>query len=250
MIKSKKLSKYKNLSHGFFGSQGGVSKGIYKSLNCGIGSKDQKRYIKKNLNIALKSKKLNSKKIILPLQIHSNKFCFINKKNYKKKIKCDAIITDRKKLPIGVLTADCAPLMVYDKNKKIIAVIHAGWKGAFRGIVKNVINFLLSKGSNKKDIIAVIGPCISVKNYEIKKDFLKKILKQKKENQVFFKFNGEKIYFDLAKFIKNQLYRLGVKKVEVINKDTFKLKNSYFSARRSLKKNNDYGRNISLIMIN
>ncbi len=140
--------------------------------------------------------------------------------------------------------------MIYDKHKKIIAIIHAGWKGAYKGIVKNVIDFLFHKGCNKKDIIATIGPCISVKNYEIKKDFLKKFLKKNKENQVFFKFNRNRIYFDLAKFIKNQLYKLGIKKVEIINKDTFKLKNSYFSARRSLKKNNDYGRNISLIMIN
>ncbi len=141
--------------------------------------------------------------------------------------------------------------MIYDHKKKIAAVIHAGWKGAYRGIVKKVINFLYKKGCKKKNITTVIGPCISVKSYEVKKDFLKKFLKKNKNNLVFFKFTKKRIFFDLTKYIKYQLLKLGIKKIEIINKDTYKLKNTYFSARRSLsKKNNDYGRNISLIMIN
>tara|TARA_B100000902_G_C27292533_1_gene907991 strand:+ start:632 stop:1393 length:762 start_codon:yes stop_codon:yes gene_type:complete len=251
LIKSNKLSKYKNLSHGFFGSKGGFSKGIYKSLNCGVGSNDYKSNITKNLNIVLKKIKSESKNIILPNQIHSNKFYFIGKKNIKKRIKCDALITNQKKIPIAVLTADCAPLMIYDIKKKVISVVHAGWKGAYKGIIINVINYLFNKGCKKKDIIAVIGPCISVKSYEVKKDFLKKFLKKNKRNLVFFKFIKKRIFFDLTKYIKYQLLKLGIKKIEIINKDTYKLKNTYFSARRSLvKKNNDYGRNISLIMIN
>ena len=103
----------------------------------------------------------------------------------------------------------------------------------------------------KKNITAVIGPCISVNNYEIQKDFLNRFLKRNKKNLVFFKFVGKKIYFDLKKYIKYQLIKLGIKKIEVIHKDTYQLQNSYFSARRSLvKKDNDYGRNISIIMIN
>ncbi len=137
------------------------------------------------------------------------------------------------------------------QKKKIIAVIHAGWRGAYKEIIKKVIYFLYNKGCKKKDIITVIGPCISVSSYEIKQDFLKRFLSKDKKNRIFFKFSNNKIFFNLKKYIKYQLIKLGIKKIEVINKDTYKLKDAYFSARRSLKKkNNDYGRNISLIMIN
>lgn len=250
LIKSKELSKYKNISHGFFGSKGGCSKGIYNSLNCGIGSNDKKLNVRRNLNIVLKKIKSKSEKVILPKQVHSNKFHYISKKN-NKTIVCDALITNQKNIPIGVLTADCAPLLIYDKKKKIIAVIHAGWRGAYKGIIKKVIHFLYNKGCKKKDIITVIGPCISVSSYEIKMDFLKRFLSKDKKNKVFFKFSNNKIFFNLKRYIKYQLIKLGIKKIEIINKDTYKLKETYFSARRSLKKkNNDYGRNISLIMIN
>ena len=110
---------------------------------------------------------------------------------------------------------------------------------------------LVKKGSSVKDLIVVIGPCISVKNYEVKKDFLKKFLKKDKKNKKYFKFSNNKMFFDLRKYISFQIKSFGINKLEIINKDTFSGKNSYFSARRSLiKKENDYGRNISLIMIN
>ena len=187
---------------------------------------------------------------MLPKQIHSNKFFHINNKS-KKKLTCDALITYQKKIPIGVLTADCAPVIIYDPEKIVVSVIHAGWKGAYKGIVQKVVNYLVKKGSKKKDLVSVIGPSISVSSYEVKNDFYKKFLKQSKKNKVFFKLIRKRMFFDLKKYITNQLLRLGIKKIEVINKDTFKLKNTYFSARRSLiKKENDYGRNISIIMIN
>ena len=150
-----------------------------------------------------------------------------------------------------MLTADCAPLIIYDPKKIVVSVVHAGWKGAYKGIVQKVVNYLVKKGSKKKDLVSVIGPSISVSSYEVKNDFYKKFLKQNKKNKVFFKLIRKRMFFDLKKYITNQLLRLGIKKIEVINKDTFKLKNTYFSARRSLiKKENDYGRNISIIMIN
>ena len=198
-------------------------------------------------------KKINSKrkKVFLPKQIHSNKFYLISKKISNKRIKCDAIITDQRKIPIGILTADCAPIIIFDPKRMVVSMVHAGWKGAFKEIIKKVITFFKKKGSNVKDLIVVIGPCISVKNYEIKKDFLRKFLKKDKKNKIYFKFSHNKIFFDLIKYISFQIKSFGINKLEIINKDTFSRKNSYFSARRSLvKKENDYGRNISLIMIN
>ena len=252
MIKSKKLIKIKNLKHGFFNSIGGKSKNIYKSLNCGPGSKDLSSNVKKNLQIVKKKINKSAKDIFLLHQVHSNKFIYIDDK-YRLKIKpkADAIITDQKNLPIAVLTADCAPILICDNKKNMIAAIHAGWKGAHKGIIKKVIKFMIKKGCKLENITAVVGPCIAVENYEIKQDFIKKFLKKDIKNKVFFKKIKNKNYFNLNKYIYSQLKNLKVKNIDVINKDTFNAKNNFFSARRSISRNeNDYGRNISIIMIN
>ena len=249
MIKSNLIKKYNYITHGFFNKLGGYSNGIYKSLNCGLGSRDKKENVKKNINKICKIISCDKKNLVLLNQIHSNKVRYI-KKVSKKKIVGDSLITNKKNIALGILTADCAPILMFDPQKKIIAAIHAGWKGAYKKIVQKTIQKLKKNGCRTKDIVAIVGPCISQKNYEIKKDFLKKFLKQNDENKVFFQFKKQKIFFSLNKYIKFQLVKCGVKKIEVINKDTYLEKNKFFSSRKSLKnKDNDYGRNISLIMI-
>jgi polyphenol oxidase len=251
LIKSKKLKKLKNIKHGFFNKTGGKSKNIYKSLNCGPGSKDLITNVKKNLQIVKKKIKQSAKDIFLLNQIHSNKFIYIDE-NYKlkKKPRADAIITNQRNLPIAVLTADCVPVLICDNKKNMIAAIHAGWKGAYSGIIKKVLKFMIKKGCKSKNITAVIGPCIAFKSYEIKKDFIKIFLKKNPKNQIFFKKIKDKNYFNLNRYIYSQLKNLEVKNIDVINKDTFNAKNNFFSARRSISRNEtDYGRNISIIMI-
>jgi YfiH family protein len=253
LIKSKKLSRFKEIEHSFFNRLGGKSKGIYKSLNCGFNSSDNKKDILKNLSQVEKKIKSGLSKIVLLNQIHSNKFYYIDKtsKLNHKKFSGDALITNKSNTPIAVLTADCAPILVFDKKNKTIAAIHAGWKGAYKEIVKKVIKFMIKKGSSTKDITAVIGPCISLKNYEIKQDFIKKFIKKDAKNKVFFTKMRDKNFFNLNGYITYQLRSLNIKKIEVINKDTFDIKNNFFSARRSKGcDENDYGRNISVIMIN
>ena len=131
----------------------------------------------------------------------------------------------------------------------MIAAIHAGWKGAYKGIIQSVINFMIKKGCSSNNITAVIGPCISVNNYEVKEDFIKKFIKKDKKNVLFFKKTKDKNYFSLGKYIHHQLKALDIKNIDVIKKDTFVLKNNFFSARRSIRLNeNDYGRNISVYL--
>ena len=253
MITSKKLLKQKNISHGFFGRNGGKSNGIYKSLNCGPGSNDKKNKVNENLKIVRDKIGKKSKNIFLLQQTHSNKFVFINKnfKFNKKKIKADAVITNQTRLPIAVLTADCVPILLFENKKKIIAAIHAGWKGAFKGIIKKVINFMLKKGCKKNNITVAIGPCISQANYNVKEDLQKKFIKKDKKNKIFFKNKKNIIYFDLPNFVKYQLKLNKIVNIDTINIDTFVKKNNFFSARQSLRlKHDDYGRNISIIMIN
>ena len=253
MFKSKNLSKLQKINHGFFNKNGGVSGGIYKSLNCGIGSKDNKKNIKRNLKIVKNKICKKTKKIFLIKQIHSNKFIFINERskitNRSKKV--DAIITDKKNFPIAILTADCVPILIYDDKRNMIAAIHAGWKGAFNGIIKNVLKFMFKKGCASKNITVAIGPCISRNSYEVQKDFKNKFIKKDKKNIIFFKDTNKKIYFDLPNYVKTQVKLHKIKNIDSLNKDTFIKKNNFFSARQSIKfKHNDYGRNISIIMIN
>ncbi len=204
MIKSKKLTKFKNINHAFFNSFGGISTGIYKSLNCGRGTLDSKKNISRNLNIVSKKIGCVKKNLILLNQIHSNKIFYI-KKIKKKKLTGDGLITNQKGIALGILTADCIPILIYDNKLKIIAAVHAGWKGIYRNIVSNAIKFFLKNGSQTKH------------------------LKQKNKG--------------LEK-------KLGIKNLDIINKNTFDPKNNFFSSRLSIhNKENDYGRNISIIMI-
>ena len=193
MIKSKRLLKQKKISHGFFNKNGGKSKGIYKSLNCGLGSNDKRNNVKKNLKIVKKKISKKSRDIFLLHQIHSNKIVFI--KNFsklkKKKIEADAIITNQEKLPIGVLTADCVPVLLHDSKKNFIAAVHAGWKGAFKGIINKVISFMIMKGSEAKSITAAIGPCIKKNSYNVKEDLLRASIQS--NNSIKLSFAGEEI---------------------------------------------------------
>ena len=249
MIKSKKLSKYRNLKHGFFNMRGGVSKGIFKSLNCGLGTLDSKKKVLENLGIVSKKIGCRSKDLVILNQIHSDKF-FVATKSSRKKISADGVITQKKKLALCILTADCAPLLIYDPKKKIIAAAHLGWRGAYNKIAIKIFKKLLKLGSKKSDLVVAIGPCITYKNYEVKDDFRKKFYNENKKNSIFFRKKKGKIYFSLNEYILSQILNFGIKSVDKIQKDTFDKKNNFFSARRSLKFNeNDYGRNISIIMI-
>ena len=217
-----------------------------------MGSLDKKKRVLNNLKIVRNKIKCKKKNLVLLNQIHSNKFYFIdkNKKFLNKKFKGDALITNKQKIALAILTADCAPVLFFEPKKNIIGVVHAGWKGAHKKIGKKMINCFKKKGSKLNDIFAVIGPCISQNNYEIKDDFKIRFLKQNPESKKYFKSARNKIYFDLKGYIFKQLKSIGVNNIEIIKKDTFNLKNNFFSARRSLKnKINDYGRNISIIMI-
>ena len=160
-------------------------------------------------------------------------------------------MTNQRKLPIAVLTADCVPILLYDKKKQIIAAIHAGWKGAFKNIIQKVTKFMFKKGSNHKDIIAAIGPCIGKNSYNVRNDFKNRFIKKNKKNKIFFNKKKNKIYFDLPNYVKTQLKLNKITNIDMKNIDTYVKKNNFFSARKASRSgDDDYGRNISIIMIN
>jgi YfiH family protein len=249
MFYSKKLKKFKGIKHCFFSRRGGFSKGLYRGLNCGRGSKDNKINILKNLTYVSQKIFVCKDKLILMNQSHSSKVIEIKKSNYKKKINSDAMITKVKGLAIGVVTADCVPVIIYDLKNEIVGCIHAGWKGAFSGIIENTINKIKKLNSNNK-IFASIGPCIGEKSYEVGINFYKKFLKKSKKNKKYFSHkNKTKKLFNLRKFVADKLTELNIK-VDHVNHDTFREKSNFFSYRRSCKlMQNDYGRCISVVRL-
>ena len=252
MFFSNQLKKISNLKHCFFSRKNGVSKGIYNSLNCGLGSKDNKKNIIQNINIVCKKLNIEKKPIITLNQIHSNKVvCFNNQDEVKNKMIGDAIITKLKNIGIGILTADCVPILFYDPKKKIIACVHAGWKGTLSGIIENTMEKFLETKSSARDLVVAIGPCINHHHYEVGYDLYKKFLYQNKNNGQFFVISNEKKYlFNIRSYINAKLIRLGIKNIEHIKMDTFSDKENFFSYRRSKKNDEkDYGRCISVIIM-
>jgi len=248
MYYSKKIKKFKNVKHCFFSKKGGFSKGIYHSLNCGKGSKDNKIHVHKNLSLISKKMKTHLNKLFLMHQTHSNKVIVINEKNKNfKKFCSDALVTKMKGILLGVVTADCVPIILYDIENQIIGCVHAGWKGASSNIIENTVK-KFKKLNSKTKIFASIGPCIGEKSYEVDIDFYKSFMSKSKKNAVYFiKKNKDKKLFNLRKYVNDKLVRLKIK-VDHVNHDTFKEKSRFFSYRRSQKlREKDYGRCISVI---
>ena len=249
MFYSKKLKKFREIKHCFFTRKGGFSKGFYKSLNCGRGSMDFKNNINRNLRYVSKKMGVKPYNLILMYQTHSNKVLEITKKNLKKRIVSDAMVTKINKIALGVVTADCVPILIYDSKRRIVGCIHAGWKGAFSGIIKNTI-MKIRKLEPNNDIYASVGPCIGEKSYEVDLKFFKKFVNKSRKNKKYFSNkNKNKKLFNLRKFVADKLLELKVK-IDHVNRDTFKETNNFFSFRRTtILKQKDYGRCISIIKL-
>ncbi len=216
-------------------------------MNCGKGSKDKGGNVIKNLNFVAKKMKVKSNNLVLMHQTHSNKVVEIKKNNLRKKIVADAMITQLKGVSLGVVTADCAPIILYDIENRTIGCIHAGWKGAFRDIIKNTISKMKLKGQKNK-IYACVGPCIGKKSYEVDNNFYKLFISKNRNYKIYFSDKNKlKKLFNLRKFTTDKLKKLKVL-VDQVNLDTFVEKNIFFSYRRSCKlMHKDYGRCISTI---
>ena len=251
MIIFKEINKYPHIRCAFFSRKNGISDGIYKSLNCGLNSKDKKSNVLKNRTIALKKIGLNKKNLIIPKQIHSNKIKIVNENSIDQNIKTDGLLTKSNKIVLGILTADCAPIFFFDRKKNIISAIHAGWRGAKNGIIKNTIKLMLECGSKLNNIISCIGPCIGKESYKVNNDFFRKFIIESSRNKEFFLIKKNEMNFDLKSYIVKKIKNFGVKKVLFGSFDTFKDKKNFFSYRRSLiSEDKDYGRCLSVISIN
>ena len=240
-----------SIKHGFFTRLNGLSKQNYKSLNCSISNGDNKKIVLKNRLIAMKNLDLGKKKLILMKQTHSSKIVKINKTNLNKNLEADGMITSLKDIVLGVLTADCAPIFIYDDKNKIVCSLHAGWKGSLNNISQSAVQCLDRYNIKRDTLNAIVGPCIGTKNFEVDRNFESKFIKKNIYYSKFFRIKNKiKLYFNLRGLINYQLKELGIKKIYNINRDTYSNNNLFFSHRRSTHKGKKTtGRLINLISL-
>ena len=234
-FKVNKLTNEK-IVYGFFSRQGGFSKKPYDSLNCSYSSGDNKPLISQNISVAQEKLDLHNTKIKFIKQIHSNEIKIIDQNNFFNEIIADGIITQDKKICLAILTADCAPIFLYDRNNELICAIHSGWRGCLNNIISVAIKKFTKICKKPNDILAIIGPCLSQNNFEINENFKKKFLGTSLKYKNFFMQNNlhpKKSYFNMRKLIEFQLKEMSVNKIYHVNMDTYSEESLFFSHRRS-----------------
>ena len=237
--------------HGFFTRHGGISSGIYKGLNCGAGSTDQVDAVKKNKLLVCDAMGVSLDKLVTVHQVHSADVIISTEQSNGLAQKADAIVSKSKGLALGILTADCAPILFCDPNSGVVGAAHSGWQGAIKGIAQNTITKMIEIGADIANIQAVVGPCISQKNYEVGEEFLENFLIDDQYNMRFFA-NGknDKYQFNLPGFCLHSLRNAGVTKPEWTGHCTYEDGNKFYSYRKSTHLNEpDYGRLISVISV-
>lgn len=250
-IQSELLKSIPWIKHGFFSKQGGVSYGIYESLNCGPGSDDNPEAVLENRKRCAKELIGIERDLLTCFQIHSNRALFVNKP-FTERPKADALVTNSDQLPIGILTADCTPILFADTKTRIIGAAHAGWKGALSGIIENTLAHMVEQGASMHNIVAVAGPSIAQNSYEVSDDFVQNFLKESSGNKKYFIPSDREGHalFDLKAFVKDRLKALRLKEIEISQIDTYANADLYFSYRRKCHfKEADYGRQFSGIAI-
>lgn len=240
------------IQHGFFTRQGGVSKGIYSSLNCGLASHDDPAAILEN-RLRVASHLLGKPGVLSTAQqIHSATAVIIDAPLSNNLPKADALVTNTPGVVLGALAADCAPVLLADASAGVIASAHAGWRGAIDGIVDAAVEAMEKLGANRQNIRAVVGPCIGQASYEVGIEFEGKFISQSRENARYFAPGRvkSKRQFDLASYLVSRIKRLGLAEVLALNVDVYSDDVRFFSYRRSQHLGEpDYARLISAITL-
>jgi polyphenol oxidase len=245
------LSDTPHIQHGFFTRRDGKSTGIYDSLNCGFGSGDNIAIVEENRTIVADA--LGAKTLCTVHQTHSpNVITLTQPWHWKDAQEADALVTSTKGVALGILTADCLPILFADKNQPIIGAAHAGWKGAFTGVIENTLAAMHALGAKTDNITATIGPAIAQSSYEVGAEFLERFILADAANHQYFipsKREGHFMY-NLKSYARDRLVRAGVNSVNIIAHDTCAQEEEFFSFRRStLRGQSAYGRQISVICL-
>ncbi len=235
--------------HGFLGRQGGISTGIHAGLNVGLGSDDDRAAILENRDRA-RDAVLPGSTLVTLHQVHSPEVITVSRPiATDARPKADALVTDRPGLLLGVLTADCVPVLLADRQAGVIGAAHAGWKGAIGGVTDSTLAAMEALGADRSRIAAAIGPCIGRASYEVSEAFIAPFLAEDAENARFFGAGKPgHLMFDIAAYVAARLAQAGVGRIDLLDEDTYSQPDRFFSFRRSCHKAEPgYGRQISLI---
>jgi len=254
MVEAQEFSKLPHIRHGFFGRKGGASKGIYASLNCGLGSGDNRQLVLNNrADVALRLN-LAPDRLITAYQHHSSEIITVTKPwRHADAPKADGMVCKLSNIGLGLLTADCAPVLFADNTAGVIGAAHAGWRGAVSGVTDNIITAMENLGAQRSSIVAVIGPAISQNAYEVGPEFITAFVEQDAENRQFFvpSARNKHYMFDLPEYLMQRLQRVGLAAVSCLKTCTYAREKQFFSYRRATHKGEkDYGRQISVIALN
>lgn len=241
------------ISHGFFTRRGGHSTGLFDSLNCGMGSGDDKQVVAKNRAVVAEKLGVAPDCLLSAWQIHSPDAVVVSTPwEGEERPRVDALVTKTPGVGLGVLTADCAPVLFADPQAKVIGAAHAGWKGALTGVTTRTLDVMEEQGASRRNITAVIGPMISQAAYEVGPEFPGRFIEADAENARFFTASPRAGHymFDLPGYLTNRLRREGVGNVVNLSLCTFSDERRFFSYRRATHRNEkDYGRLISAIAL-
>ncbi len=254
MIVAPELAALDCVSHGFFTRQGGVSKGIYKSLNGGLGSNDSPKSIRENRCRIAAALEVPADHLLSLYQVHSPDVITVEApwENDADRPHADAMVTAVPGLALAISTADCGPVLFVDPKARVIGAAHSGWKGAFTGVLENTLDAMEDLGADRLDTIAVLGPTISNHAYEVGPEFLTRFLEKDPTYERFFKPspNAGHSMFDLPAFVSTKLNLAGVGTVTDLGLCTYAEEERFYSYRRATHRGEaDYGRQLSAIAL-
>ena len=239
------------LPHGFLGRRGGMSVGDCAGLNVGLGSKDDPEAIAGNRRLAISAVHPEAE-LATVHQIHSAEVVVANRAwPQDERPRADAMVTDTPNLLLGILTADCAPVLFADHRAAVIGAAHAGWRGALAGVTDATIEAMEMLGARRDHIHAAVGPCVAQPSYEVDEAFRSNFLNADADNARFFVTGAAgKPHFDLEAYVVHRLIAAGIGEVEALNLDTYADPDRFFSFRRATHRGEpDYGRQLSAIAI-
>lgn len=245
--------KHPNIAHGFFGRQGGYSKGIFASLNCGLGSGDDRAIVVRNREVVANALGGSALQIVTTYQVHSADVIVVTKPwLHDERPKVDGIVTNVPGLILGTLTADCGPVLFSDGKAGVIGCSHAGWKGALTGITDATVLRMEELGAKRENIVAVLGPTISKTAYEVGPEFFQRFIDASPRNKIYFSesVRREHHMFDLPAFLTDRMKAFGIGTVIDCGLCTYTRQEEYFSYRRATHaQEKDYGRQIAAITL-
>lgn len=250
IVKVAELGRLTGVGHGFLTRRGGVSDGIYGSLNCGLGTSDTPTRVAENRARAVRAAGLAETPLSTAYQVHSARVAVVEAPfSGGDRPEVDGLVTRTRGVGLGILTADCAPVLLADAEAGVVGAAHAGWKGALGGVLDETVRAMEALGARRGRIVAAIGPCIGQNSYEVGTEFPAPFLAADPESGRFFRAAPcRKFLFDLPGYCAAQLAGLGVAEIAVSGHDTCTLEDEFFSYRRMTKRGEpDYGRQVSII---